>query len=94
MHHGSELSDELQRYLGKAQDDLAQKLGATGNFPEGQLTSTDEGELALGVTAYKGKVVMQFGKPIAWLGMSPEQARALALLLRQHANQIDRTPGL
>lgn len=94
MHHESEQSDELRRHIQQAHANLAQQLGATGNFPGGQLTSTDEGELALGVTAYKGKVVMQFGKPIAWLGMSPEQARALALLLRQHANQIERTPGL
>jgi hypothetical protein len=58
------------------------------------LTSNDEGELAFGVTAYHGKVILNFGGPVASLGLSPDQARALALSLRQKANEIERTPGL
>lgn len=76
MHHESELSDELRQHIQQAQAALSQQLGATGNFPDGKLTSNDEGEIALGVTAYHGKVIVNFGKPVVSLGMSPEQARA------------------
>lgn len=94
MHHEEELSDELRAHLESNMEKLAQQLGATGKFPEGKLTDNDEGELAFAVTAYHGKVVVNFGKPIASLGMSPEQARGFALLLRKNANAIERTPGL
>jgi hypothetical protein len=92
MHHESELSDEVRAAFEKA---LAEGVfGPTGNFPDGKLTNNDEGELAFGVTAYHGKVLVNLGEPIASLGMSPKQARDLALLLRKLANEIDRTPGL
>jgi len=94
MHHESDLSDELRAHLESAQEKLLEQLGATGKFPEGKLTSNDEGEVAFVVTAYHGKVVVNFGKPIASLGMSVRQAREFALLLRKWANQIERTPGL
>ena len=66
-------------------------LGATGKFPEGQLDDTDEGELRLGVAAYKGKVVINFGKPIAWFAMTPEQADTVADMLRSKASEA-RSP--
>lgn len=64
-------------------------FGATGKFPHGKLHPSDEGELQFGV-ATDGKVVLiQFGKPIAWLGLPPDKARALAKVLIEHADRID-----
>ncbi len=94
MHHEEELSEEMKAHLEANKAKLIEELGATGVFPDGKLTSNDEGELKFVVTAYHGKVVINFGIPIASLGFSPEQARAFALLLRKHANAIERTPGL
>ena len=64
------------------------KLGATGLFPEGQLTPDDEGELqfAVGANPDDRLVAIQFGKPITWLAFPPENARALARLLVKHAD--------
>jgi len=91
VHHESE-TGVLQKLIQDVKE--KQFMGATGKFPGGKLTSTDEGEIAFGVSAYKGKVVVNFGKSIASIGFSPEQAREFALLLRQHANDIERNPGL
>ncbi len=103
-HHESEMSDEIKKYLAGLQDEpgeppIAQlmhqlaeqeRLGATGQFPEGKLTENDEGEIAFAVGIYGGKVVVNFGKPIMSLGMNVEQARQFANLLRKRANEIKK----
>lgn len=62
-------------------------FGATGNFPQGKLNDSDEGELRLGVAYDKldGIVRVEFGKPVAWLGLPPEQAIEFAKLLLKNA---------
>lgn len=60
-------------------------LGPTGKYPQGKLTPKDEGEIRIAVGSKDGKVVMDFGKPTAWIGMDPEQADAIADSLREHA---------
>jgi hypothetical protein len=62
-------------------------LGATGTFSQGKIDDTDEGDLKLGVAYDKlnGIVRIDFGKPVAWLGMPPEQAIQLGKLLLKNA---------
>lgn len=62
-------------------------VGPTGEFPQGKLNDDDEGELHMGVAYDKldGIVRVDFGKPVAWLGLPPPQAVALAQLLLKHA---------
>jgi hypothetical protein len=69
------------------------KFGATGKFPMGELDKSDEGEIAFGVTSHRGKVIINFGKPVAWLGMDARQAASLAALLIQHANRCRDISG-
>lgn len=103
MHHEEELSDELREatkeeiearekelreFLQKSKEELG--LGATGRFPGEKLTSNDQGEIAFGVAVYHGKVILNFGGPVASLGLSPEEARSLALVLRQRSDEIER----
>jgi len=64
--------------------------GATKRFPKGMLDADDEGELQFAVGDRDGVVVLDFGKPIAWLGLPPVNARALAALLVKRADHIDR----
>ena len=64
-----------------------QKLGATGKFPQGKLIEKDEGELRFKVGAYEGKVVLDFGKPVAWIGMDPNMAIQLGETLMRRANE-------
>jgi hypothetical protein len=65
-----------------------EELGATGRFPQGKLNDDDAGELQFGVAHTSEKVVINFGKPIAWVGMDPDQADAFAQLIVQHAMNI------
>jgi hypothetical protein len=62
-------------------------LGAKGTFSQGQLNDSDEGDLVLSVAYDKldGVVRVEFGKPVAWLGLPPPQAIEFAKLLLRHA---------
>lgn len=61
------------------------KFGSTGNYPMGTLDKGDEGEIVFGVASHRGKVILNFGKPVAWIGMDAGQAVSLAQLLLRHA---------
>lgn len=62
-------------------------LGETGQFPQGQYTKDDEGEIRLAVGAGLAckKVIIDFGHPVAWLAMDPDQADALSDNIRAQA---------
>ena len=69
------------------------KLGATGDFPEGKLNGADEGGLRFAIGEEGGNVIIKFGSPVAWLGMPPEQAVAMAELLIRKARIVARRTG-
>ena len=85
---GSEGQEELKQRVDCKMDEIAQKLGATGQFPRGKLTDEDEGEIALAVTVDKNTLIIDFGKSVKWFGMSKEQAHQLADLIRRRADEI------
>ena len=61
-------------------------------YPHGKLNEHDEGELAMAISHEDGNVVLNFNKPVAWIGMPPEQAMGLAELLIEHARALK--PGI
>jgi hypothetical protein len=61
------------------------RLGPTGDYPDGRLDASDEGGLQIAITTYKGKVVLAFGGPVAWVGLGPELARDVASTLQARA---------
>lgn len=68
---------------------LGKPIGPTGKFPEGKLTPHDEGQVQfmVGHTKDKRKVVLDFGNPISWIGMSAQEAFGLSKMLRKHAKK-------
>jgi hypothetical protein len=66
-------------------------FGATGEFPNGKLDESDQGALQFGIAAdYENKVViLNFGTPVAWMGIPPDTARLIATSLLRSAGQID-----
>jgi hypothetical protein len=66
--------------------EYAPKLGATGRFPQGQLTEHDEGEIQFQSGVVDRKVIVDFGQEVVWVGMDAAQARSLARALLKHAD--------
>ena len=66
------------------------KIGATGNFPEGKINDDDEVEITIAIAADKEnrKVILDFGKPIVWIGLSRYQALDIAKMLTEKADEI------
>jgi len=89
MHHSSQPDLEMDAKLNELRAALLD-LGATGEFPEGKLTDQDEGEVKFAVGFKEGKVILDFGSPVVWMGMSPEQAKELARSLLKFANPVTR----
>jgi len=72
---------------------MTDKLGPTGTFPSGKLTRHDEGALNFAIGEQGESVVLKFGEPVAWMGMTPEQAVGLAELLIKKARVVARRQG-
>lgn len=68
--------------------DQSQGMGATGMFPQGKMDQTDEGEIKLAIAHDATNVLIKFGKPVAWLGLSPKEALQFAGLIEQHARAL------
>ena len=75
--------------MSKKKKDL--KLGATGKFPMGKLNEDDEGELRLALGLSNGKIIFNFGKPVAWLGLDYETATSLNDSLSKLIESLKRT---
>jgi hypothetical protein len=93
-HHGSDPFDpERKAAFDKLLNSTAQFRGALGDFPEGQMNKTDEGAVQFAVGVQGGKVVLDFGTPVAWVGMNPQQAADLATLILKRAREAARATG-
>lgn len=64
---------------------------AKPNFPAGRIHADDQGELSFAVAANpKTKtVIIHFGKPVDWIGFGANEARTLAKLLLEKADQLE-----
>ena len=62
--------------------------GATGDFQQGALNAVDQGGLNIAIGCRDGVVCVEFGKPVAWLGLDKATAYALADNLKKWADTI------
>ena len=58
------------------------------NYPYGKLNKDDEGAATIAIHQEGNTVRIDFGKPVAWLALPPDQAMGLAALLVKHAQAI------
>ena len=86
-HHSAEEQEAqsrlLQQFLNKAQE----------HHSDGRLNRQDEGDLAFAVAADPRNqvILIDFGKPVKWCGMNTKQARMLAQLLLDKADELDKS---
>jgi len=83
---------KLMDAVADAEADAKTAFGDTGRYPQGALSKDDEGELRFGVTTHNGKVVLNFGKPVEWIGFDADQAIEIAQQLIKRAGEIKGVP--
>src|SRR5258708_19254484 len=93
-HHGSDPFDgapedpERKIARNKLMRDLLSTTGfkgALGDFPEGQLTKTDEGAIQFAIGEKDGKVVIDFGTAVPLVGVTPHPTPEFSPLLPKPA---------
>lgn len=89
-NHSSDPTDPPDPRLRAYFDKISQPLGPTKDHPRGMLTPTDEGGIRFAVGSKNGVVVVDFGSPVAWVGMPPAEARQLAASLVKHADHLEQ----
>lgn len=62
-------------------------------YPDGPLGQDDEGALNFGVYTQDGRVIMDFGKDLSWLGFDADSALALGEVLIKRANDLRSKMG-
>lgn len=83
-HHSSEPNGELNEAMRKL----------FGEYPDGKLNPDDAGAVAMSVGVENHRVVIRFPKPVAWVGMTGDEAFELAQLLLHRARQAGVTAPL
>lgn len=94
-HHGSDPFDdgpERSEFLRRLMDTTSFR-GAIGSYPAGKLRASDEGAIQFAVGEKDGKVVIDFGTPVAWLGMTPQEAADIASAILRKAREVGRKQG-
>lgn len=57
-------------------------------YPRGKLTPGDEGELAMTMLVTGNTLVIDFGKPVAWLGLGLQEVRKLREKLEKYEKEL------
>lgn len=92
---GDELRpEERKREMTRALLDTTGFVGAVGTHSQGKLTPADEGDVQFRVGSENGKVVLDFGTPVHWVGMDAQQAADLASSLLKWARIVGRKEGV
>ena len=99
-HHsdgqGPKSTDEtMKRFIKRgqgAQADIDRILypGPTGEFPHRKLTDDGEGQIQFSVGIKDNRVIMDFGKPVNWIGLAADDAREVGKALIKHAKKINK----
>lgn len=93
-HHGREPFDlEARKQLIDSLKSTESYRGPIGAYPDGKLTKRDEGNIQFAIGSKDGKVVMDFGSAVAWIGMTPQDAMDLAAALMRHARKVASENG-
>lgn len=78
-HHSSHDDPELRAEMHERMKKIF------GEYPDGKLNDEDEGAIVYAIGHEKGRVILQFPKPVKWMGATPEQALEMAQALIKHA---------
>lgn len=96
-HHGPDPfdgeHDGIRKLLAEMKASTASFRGPIGDYPHGKLTPRDEGSLQFAIGSKDGKVVIDFGSPVAWVGMTPQQAMDLASSIMSKARAVAAEAG-
>ena len=57
-------------------------------YPNGKLNEHDEGALTFRMATVDGNVVIDFGKPVQWIGLDKKSGQMLVDRLQERINEL------
>ena len=57
-------------------------------YPDGKLNNNDEGQLRIAVYQEKGRIIINFGKELSWIGFGKDEMRAFINGLEKKYQEI------
>ena len=67
---------------------MEDNLGSTGNFPNGKIDSSDEGELKIAMGIYENTLIIDFGGPTSWIGLTKNDVKSFISTLTNLEKQL------
>lgn len=96
-HHGidpfNDDGDQIRKLLVEMKTASAAFRGSIGAYPDGMVSKSDEGSLQFAVGETGDRVIIDFGSPVTWVGMTAQQAMDLAASLMTQARKTARKNG-
>ena len=99
QHHNEGMSPEMRKLFDEEKDArkrFADQVAgrARRTWSDGRLGPTDDGDLAFAVGPHPDHdlIVIDFGKPVEFVSVQPQQAVELAQTLIKHARALSREP--
>lgn len=89
-HHGQPERDPKENEnIKKFLDQMEKRLTAR-EYPQGRISAEDDGAVAFAIAADPAKkvIVIDFGKPVEWVGLSVDDANQLINLLRRKITEL------
>ena len=63
------------------------------NYPRGKLKADDEGQLKIAMVVKGNTLIIDFGKPVAWVGLGLNEVRAMREGLQRYEAQLEKVSG-
>lgn len=57
-------------------------------YSDGKLNKSDEGDLQIGLYIENGRVILNFGKDLSWIGFDKETLKSLIMAFQDKYEQI------
>jgi hypothetical protein len=57
-------------------------------YPRGQLNADDQGQFGMAITVQDGTIIIAFPKPVTWIGLGYDEAKAIGEALLKRAEEI------
>lgn len=82
----------MSHHSGRPNPELSEAMRQLlGEYPNGRMNADDAGAVAMQVGVEEGRVVVRFPKPVAWIGMTGDEAMDIAQALMKHARRAGIT---
>lgn len=93
-HHGDQPRHNraLEQIIQRFNDQMEGRVRRA--YSQGRISPQDDGDLAFAIAADKGHgtVVIDFGKPVTWIGLKPDDVARLVKVLVEKAQEVAKEP--